>query len=170
MLIKFLLKFLKVLEKEATPKGIAGGVVLGSFLGLAPLFSGHNLVVIALVFLLNINVASAIFGWGLFRLLRLIIDPISDALGYSVLTADSLEGIWTTLYNTAPFATSGFNNTIVMGGLIISLALALPLFFGMKAFVPYYREHMMERVNNWKIIRWLRMSKVFMWFSRRIAG
>ncbi len=166
MLIKFILKFLKILGKEATPKGIAGGVMLGSFLGLAPVFCGHNLIVIALVFLVNVNISSAILGWGLFRFIRLFIDPLSDALGYTVLTADSLAGFWTTLYNTAPFATSGFNNTIVMGGLIISLVLALPIFFGMKRFVPYYREHLMERVNNWKIVRVLRMSKLYTWYKR----
>ena len=166
MLLKYIIKLLKVLGSEGTPRGIAGGVMLGSFLGLAPLFCGHNLVVIALVFLVNVNVASVIFAWGLFRFLRLIIDPLSDALGYAVLTIDSLEGFYTALYNTAPFATSDFNNTIVMGGLIISLVIAAPLYFGIKRFVPYYREHLMERVNNWKIVRFLKMSKVFVWYRR----
>ena len=164
--IKLVVKTLKVLGSNASPSQIAGGFVLGVFLGLAPLFCGHNLVVIALLFLLNVNLSATLLAWLLFRFIRLFLDPLTDSLGFSLLNTDALEGFWTFLYNTPPFATSGFNNTIVLGGLVLSLLLAAPLYFGAKRFIPYYREHLQDRVNNWKIIRWLKMSKLYNWYRR----
>ena len=93
--LQFIAKFFKILSSAATPAQISGGFILGMVIGLTPLWSLHNLIIILLIIILNVNITMAIFSFGIFSLVAYLIDPLFHSLGYFVLVdAKVLHGMW----------------------------------------------------------------------------
>jgi len=65
LLLKLIQSFFKTLHSEGTPGQVAAGLVLGSILGLTPLLSLHNVVVVGLIVILNVWIPGAMPGWAL---------------------------------------------------------------------------------------------------------
>jgi len=160
-LIKLIQSLFGALHSEGTPGQLAAGIVLGSFLGLTPLFDLHNAVVFALLVLLNVSFAGGLLGWALFVPVGFLLDPLFDWIGHRLLLAPSLRGLWTSLYNTPIIPLTNFNNTVVLGSLVFALLLAVPLFFGLRWAVARYRVTVGERVRQSKFYRALTASKVY---------
>ncbi|MGM0442526.1 MAG: TIGR03546 family protein [Elusimicrobiota bacterium] len=164
--IKLLKKLFKALNADASPGEIAGGVILGMVIGLTPLFTLTNFFIIALIIVLKVNVSGAIFSALIFGIVGYFIDPAAHILGEAVLTAGSLEGLWTVLYNTPVIPLTLFNNTVVMGTLLISLILMIPLYFIVKKLVKSYRKDIQEKVQKLKIVKILKASKLYKIYRR----
>ena len=160
-LIKLIQSLFGALHSEGTPGQLAAGIVLGSFLGLTPLFNLHNAVVFALLVLLNVSFAGGLLGWALFVPVGFLLDPLYDWIGHRLLLAPSLRGLWTSLYNTPIIPLTNFNNTVVLGSLVFALLLAVPLFFVLRWAVARYRVTVGERVRQSKFYRALTASKVY---------
>lgn len=166
ILIKILKKLFAILHSNATPSQIAGGVVLGSFMGLAPFLCLHKLVILLLIFFLNVNIGASFLSILIFSLAGLVTDPLAHHVGYALLVKTSaLTGIWTALYNMPVVPFTRFYNTIVLGNFVIAVILILPVFLGAKKFVVYYREHLAKKVENWKIIKMLKFSGLYRLYS-----
>jgi uncharacterized protein (TIGR03546 family) len=165
--IKLAGKIIKALRSQASPSQIASGFILGMLLGLLSFKSLLSAVVILLIIILNVNIAVAVAGYGLFRLIAWGVDPWLHALGYWLLAdLKSLQGLWTTLYNIPVFPLTRFNNTVLLGSLIVSIALAIPLYILVKRFVILYREKLAEKLNRWKIVQVIKGSRFFEWIGR----
>jgi len=160
-LIKLIQSLFGALHSEGTPGQLAAGIVLGSLLGLTPLFNLHNAVVFALLVLLNVSFAGGLLGWALFVPIGFLLDPLFDWIGHSLLLAPTLRGLWTSLYNTPIIPLTNFNNTVVLGSLVFALLLAVPLFFVLRWAVARYRVTVGERVRQSKFYRALTASKVY---------
>jgi len=78
-----------------------------------------------------------------------------------ILTAPTLEGLWTTLYNTTLWRLVRFNNTIVMGSVVFSLALFVPLYFLSNVLILRYREHVLAWVEKTRLMQFFKASKVY---------
>ena len=166
-ILKLLGKFIKVLQSAASPKQIAWGFALGAIIGLTPIKALHNIIILILLIVLNINITSAILSLMIYSLIAWLLDPLFHTLGYFVLTDIAfLKPIWTSLYNApiAPFTL--FNNTVVMGGLIFSLILLIPNYLFFKWFVVRYRESWVEKIKKWKITKALLGSKLFQFYLK----
>ncbi len=160
--IKLILKLINILNKDASPRQIAGGMALGAIAGLTPTASLHNVVVLVLVLMLKVNVTSAVFAWGLFSLFAYALDPLFNQVGYSLLTGvPALTPLWTALYNTPIVPWTRFNNTLVLGSLVCALAAFWPLYFLLAWAVAKYREKVLVWVNKLKIVQVLKASKLF---------
>jgi uncharacterized protein (TIGR03546 family) len=160
-LIKLIQSLVGALHSEGTPGQLAAGIVLGSFLGLTPLFNLHNAVVFALLVLLNVSFAGGLLGWAVFVPVGFLLDPLFDWIGHSLLLAPSLRGLWTSLYNTPIVPLTNFNNTVVLGSLAFAIALAVPLFFATRLGVVRYRATIGERVRQSRFYRTVMASKVY---------
>lgn len=158
--LKLLLKFIRILNKEASPKAIAGGLALGMIIGFTPKGSLHNVVVLALILMLNVNAASAFFAAAACALVAYLADPLFNKIGYALLTAGPLQGLWTTLYNTPLVPWTRFNNTLVLGSLAFALAFFWPCYFLCAAGVRQYRTQVLTVVQKWKIVQALKASKL----------
>lgn len=161
ILLKLLGKFIKVLRSAASPRQIAWGFALGSVMGLTPLRSAHNLVVLLLIIILNVNISAVLLALIFYSLIAWLFDPLFHTIGYQVLVnIPALQPLWTALYNAplAPF--TRFNNTVVMGSLLFSLVLFIPNYLFFKWFVRRYRESWNEKIKKWKISRAMMSSKV----------
>ena len=164
--IKLLKKLFKALNADASPSEIAGGVVLGAVLGLTPVFALHNLLILALVLVIRVNVSAAVFSSILFGIIGYTVDPVSHALGSRLLTAPALSPLWEKLYNVPVVPLSMFNNTVVLGSLVISVLAALPLFFVSAKFVIVYRSKLQAKIEKMKLVKLLKASKIYGIYKR----
>ena len=160
-MIESIAKLLKVLNSESEPGQISLAVCLAMVIGLTPFYSLHNLLVLLLVFLLKVNISAFILGFVLFSGVAFLLDPLFHKLGLWVLTLPALEGIWTLLYNQAIWRLERFNNSVVMGSLLVSLLLIIPLFFALNLIIRKYRQHILEQLRKLKIVKILKASKFY---------
>ncbi len=167
-LLKLLQSLFKTLHSEGTPGQVAAGIMLGAGIGLSPLLSGHNLLLFALLVLLNVSFGGGMLGLALFTPLAFILDPVFDRLGLALLDAPQLQALWTSLYNTPLVPYTSFNNTVTLGALAAWLVLALPIFVAARVAVARYRARYGERVMNSRLMKAVKASRaynVYSWFQ-----
>src|SRR6266568_4894982 len=162
LLLKLIQSLFKALHSEGTPGQLAAGLGLGSILGLTPLWNLHNAVVLALIIVLNVSFAGAMLGWALFVPVGFLLDPAFDWIGRTLLLdTPALRPLWTALYNAPVVPLTSFNNTIVLGSLVVAAALWVPLFFASRWGVVRYRATVAERVKRSALYRSVVASKLY---------
>lgn len=170
-LLKLLQSLVRTLHSEGAPWQIAAGVMLGAALGLTPLLSGHNLVIVLLICVLNVSVGAALLGLALFAPLGFLLDPAFDRIGRQLLVdTPALEPVWTTLYNVPVVPYTSFNNSIVLGSLVAWLVLAAPIYALAYTGVLRYRATVGERVRRsrfYQVVTTSRLYNVYTWFRPR---
>jgi uncharacterized protein (TIGR03546 family) len=165
--IKLIRDFLKVLRDGQTPNQIAGGFALGSILGLSPMFTLQGAIVWLVLLILNVNLSAGLLALTVFSLFAYLLDPAFHALGYWLLVrVDALQTMWTTLYNAPLAPLTRFNNTVVLGSLVVALLAFLPVFVAMKRFVVAYRTHVHSAVEKWKVYKVVKNSLLVRWYER----
>jgi len=170
--LKLIAKIFRILNAEATPKQIAGGVALGMIIGLTPTFSLHNIVVVFFILVIRVNITAAILSMFAFDLIGYGMDPLSDWLGYAILTSTSLRPLWIEAYNAAIIPFTRFNNTVVMGSFVISLILLYPIFRLAEYGVERYRSDLAAKFQQWRIVKAVKMSRFYKYYQsyRSIMG
>ena len=158
-------KFLKILNSDAEPGQISLGLAFAMIAGFTPLMSLHNLLVLMLVLFLRVNLSSFLLGLALFSALAFALDPLFHQIGLAILTLPALTGLWTALYNSTLWRLERFNNSIVMGSLVVSLALFVPMVVVGNAFVRKYREHVLQWVMRTKLMQAFQASKLFGYYQ-----
>jgi uncharacterized protein (TIGR03546 family) len=164
--LKLLKKLFKALNADASPSEIAGGVILGSVLGLTPVFALHNLLVIVLIIILKVNISAAVFSSIVFSIIGYAADPGAHVIGRALLLSSGLNGLWTLLSGMPVIPLTRFNNTVVLGSLVISLIIMVPLFIFAKKFVVLYREKIQEKIQKLKIVKIMKASKIYNLYQR----
>jgi len=163
-LLKLLQSIIKTLHSEGTPGQVAAGIALGAALGLTPLMNLHNLIVFALIVMLNVSFGGGMLGWALFVPLGFLLDPLFHAIGLSLLQSSSLRPLWTDFYNTPLVPYTNFNNSVVLGSVVGWLALAVPIFFAARYGVARYRATIGARVRQSKFYQAITASQVYSWY------
>lgn len=127
-MLDFFVKIFKSLNSNSHPGEIAHALSIGVIMGCMP--KDTVLWYILFIFFLFFRIHK-----GAFFLTALSVsfiagfaDPLFDKLGYAVLTAQPLQGIFTALLDIPLFAFTKINNTIVMGSLLGSLILYIPVY------------------------------------------
>jgi uncharacterized protein (TIGR03546 family) len=165
--IELLAKLVKILRSAASPHQIAGGFVIGMIIGLTPFWTLHNIVLIVILIIVNINIGTALFSFILFSAFAYLADPIFHHFGYFLLVdMDNLKDLWTLLYNMPLVALSKYNNTVVAVSLVIALILSLPTYFLAKIGVIYYRENIDSRIQKWKLVQAIKGSKIYTFYEK----
>lgn len=154
-------RILNVLNSENDPSQVSLAFCFSMIAGLTPLMSLHNLAVLFLVLFVRVNLTAFITGLALFSVIAYIIDPLLHATGYLILSSEPLEGLWTKMYNMPVFRIARFNNTIVMGSLVISLILFVPVFFLARKGIVKYRAHFLEWMNNTRFAQIIKASTFY---------
>ena len=161
LILKYVAKLLKALSSEAKPWQLAGGFILGMIIGLTPVMSFHNLVIVALILLIKVNVGMVILAFVVFSGVAYLADPVFHNLGTWFLENTSYQSMWINMYENEWWMLIKFNNTVVMGSLVFALLLSIPTFPAIIVFVKQYRKHVHERVQKWKIVKALKGSKLY---------
>ncbi len=105
-MLRLTIKVFKALNSNESPWQISLGIIFGSILGLTPFLSLHNLVILFLVLVINMNVSMVIVSCAVFSLIAYALDPLFHQLGFAVLTSPGLEGFWTQFFS-CPILSSG---------------------------------------------------------------
>ena len=155
-----IIKLLRVLSTETAPIQVSTGFALAMIAGLTPLLSLHNLFVIFLLLIFRINIAAFLLGLVFFSGIAYLLDPSFHQLGNSILNNPNLNDLWTGMYNISIWRISGFNNTIVMGSLAISLLAFIPLLILSNTLIKHYRSHLLVYLNNSWLFRFVKSSKI----------
>jgi uncharacterized protein (TIGR03546 family) len=160
-MLKMIVKVLRVLNSETEPGQISLAFCFAMIAGLTPLMSLHNLLVLFIVLVLRVNLSAFILGWALFSGVAYILDPLFHWIGITVLTAGIAEGLWTALYNSTVWRLERFNNSIVMGSLLFSLCLFVPLFLLLNVAIRRYRESVLVWVQKTRILQALKAKRFY---------
>jgi len=150
--ISIIARILRVLNSETAPAQIAAAVILALFMGLSPLGSPHNLFILLLVLVMRVNLSLFLVSLALFSGIAWLLDPYMHDFGLALLQTSALEGLWTSLYNSGFWRFIGFNNTLVLGSVVMAAILAIPLYFLVTFLVRNYRERLRERVLRSRIM------------------
>jgi len=123
-------RILTILELNITPAEVAGGVCLGMFLGFIPLNGPMALLIFLFFFIFKINRLSTVITLPLFKLIYVLgVSNFAERLGgYLLLDANYLTGFWRIITNLPILALLDLNNTLVAGGLVVSIILCLPVY------------------------------------------
>tara|TARA_R110002124_G_scaffold219424_1_gene385310 strand:- start:18994 stop:19518 length:525 start_codon:yes stop_codon:yes gene_type:complete len=161
LLLKYIAKLLKALASEASPNQLAGGFILGMIIGLTPIASIHNLLIIVLVVVLKVNIGMVILAFLVFSGIAYLADPLFHSFGIWMLELESMQDLWTSMYNNEFWAITKFYNTVVLGSFISALLLCIPMFPLTKIGVVQYRKHIHEKVMKTKFVKALKGTKLY---------
>lgn len=158
-MVKLLAQVLKILASETEPGQIGLAVSFALIAGLTPFFSLHHLAVLFLVLVLRVNLLAFILGTVLFSAVAWLLEPLFNWIGLTLLTAQPLQRLWTGLYQSPLWRLEGFNNSVVMGSLVISLLLFLPLALVTASLIRRHREHLLARLRLTRALQILTASR-----------
>jgi uncharacterized protein (TIGR03546 family) len=153
MPLKWITKFLAGINANSRPGEIAAGIACGFLLALQPGMTIVRIVVLALVFMLKINMPALFLSLFLFALASPVLDVPVDLLGGFILGLPALHEFFTSLYNMPLVPYTRFNDTLVMGGLALGIIAWLPVFFVFKALVTLYRNTLREKIVTSKLFK-----------------
>jgi uncharacterized protein (TIGR03546 family) len=165
MLTQFL-KFFKALNSDAGPWQLSFAVGLALIIGLTPLWSVHNLIVILLACILRVHFGTFLVFWVVFSGFAYLLDPAFDAWGYAWLTSSALTPTWTALYQSDWWQVMKFNHTITLGSVVVSLLLFVPAVLAMRIGVVRYRAQLMPWANRLKLVQIVKASKVYTLYEK----
>ncbi len=159
-------QFIKGLTADTEPGQIGAGIALGFLIGLMPKATLTAQLLLVLVMATRVNIPMALLTALGVSLLNPLLDKITDPIGYALLTSEALKPVWTRMYNTPLLPWTGFNNTVVPGGLVFGAVLLAPVYFAGRRFGFFYNEKFRERLMNSKTVKALKASWLCDWYFR----
>jgi len=167
LILKQIFSFLELLHKETATNQLCAGFVLGMFMGFTPMMTLHWFLFLLLMLILRVNIGATMLSWGVFKILAFGVDPLFNSVGLLAL-ADTppLVPLWVSLSNLPLIPFTRFNNSIVMGSLLISVVLALPLYFLSKTLVVKYREIVVAKIRGSVIWRTWTATKLYRLYAK----
>jgi len=141
-------KLWNALNYAGKPWQISLAIALAFVVGLTPISSIHNILILFLALILNIHFGIFLLFSAIFSGIGYMFDPIATNIGLSLLTNSSLESLWTSLYNNPILRLTNFNNSTVIGSLVVSLLLFLPIFLFINIFLKGYRSKVASGVGK----------------------
>ncbi len=158
-MVRTFIKLLQVLNSETGPWQLAFGASFGMVLGLTPLLSLHNVVVLLLICLLRVNISFVLLFMALAAAFAYLLDPYFHQLGYDLLNQPALMPLWTDWYNHAWLRWSQFNNTVVLGSLVSALVVFVPVAILVRFLVQFYRQRWQKKFEQTWLMQLLKASR-----------
>ena len=159
ILLKLLRKLINALTSGQTPSQLGHGFAFGLFLGMPP-FTFFGVLMFIPLLLLNINMTATFVTAGLCSLIAPLVYSLALTIGDYLLTGlDILTPVWTFLYNVPLIPLTHFNNTLMMGLIILSILLYYPVYFTTKYSVIYYQKNLHNRIINSSLFKAIKLSR-----------
>jgi len=154
-------KLLKLLNSDQNPNQLSLAVCFGLAIGLMPSFTLFLPLLLVAVCIIKANLSLLFLIWGLFEAVAYIADPALHYIGYSLLTNESLQLTWTSLAQSSAWKLTAFNNSLVMGAVVVILVLWLPVYVLSRVLIVQYREKIQASFERFKVTQALKGSKLF---------
>lgn len=165
-LLKQIFSLVKLLNSDTGHNQIAAGIACGLILGFAPVFSLQTVLVIFVLFFFRIQIGAATLAAFFFKFIAWMLDPAFHHVGAAVLEMESLNGLFTTMYNMPIVPLTRFYNSIVMGSGLVSILLAVPTFFLSKKLIVKYRQTVVARYQQTKFWKAVKATKFYGWYTK----
>lgn len=166
LLLKQIFSFFKLLNSDTGTNQIAAGCAAGFVLGMTPALSLQTLLIFALIFLFRIQIGAAFITAFFFKFIAFLLDPLFDSIGRKVLLMPSLEPIFTMMFNMPIIPLTRFNNTIVMGSAVVTLALFPLVFWVSRILIEKYRETVVKRFRESKVFKAFKTTGFYKWYYK----
>lgn len=164
-MLTLLAKLLQALNSESSIRQIALAIALGFIVGLSPLMSLHNVVILFIVMFLRVHLGSFILSVGFFSGISYLLSSVIVGVGDALLNAPSLSSMFTSLYQITLFKLAHLHHTYTLGALVVGSLLAIPLYFICKILIEKYRVHIMTFFEKFRIVKALKASKFYRLYS-----
>ncbi len=166
LLFKQLFNFLKLLNSDTGHNQLAAGLACGIILGFAPFLSLQTVLVLSLVFIFRIQLGAAFLSAFFFKFAAYLVDPLTDRLGKWALENPSFRDLFVEMYNMPIIPLTRFNNSVVMGSLILSLILAPIMYFVFRALIVKYRILVVDRLKGTKYWKAFTATSIYNWYTK----
>lgn len=152
-MLKHFVKLIRALSSNTAPAEIAHAFACGVMLGFLP--KGNLLWLILFVFIFFMRIQRGVLVITMFAssMLTIFVDPIFHSVGYKILTAQNLIPFYTKALNVPFVSFLMLHNTVVIGSLVCSLAIYIPLFIVAMVFVWLWRKIIGEWVKNSSFVK-----------------
>ncbi|MFZ4403413.1 MAG: TIGR03546 family protein [Pseudobdellovibrionaceae bacterium] len=166
LLLKQIFAFLKLLNSDTGTHSLAWGLSFGLVLGFAPFFSLQTLLVILIVLFFRVQLGAAFLSAFFFKFVAYLFDGVSDSIGRITLESEALRPLYIQLYNMPIVPFTRFNNSIVMGSMILTFILTPIAFFTFKFLIIKYRETVVARFKDTKAWKAFAATSLYNWYTK----
>ena len=166
LLFRQLFQFIHLLNSDKGHKSIAVGIACGFILGMTPNLSLQSILIFIGLFLFRIQIGAALLTAFFFAFIAWLLDPVFHYVGTQILEMESLQGLFTSLYNHPLLPMTRFYNTIVMGSGVVSFLLAPFVYLLSLQLVIKYRKTVVERFKGTKFWKAIKLSAVYRWYTK----
>jgi len=160
-MIHQIFKLLKAFNSNESPWQLSAGLAFGAILGLTPILSLYNLLLVFIALIVNLNIGLMFLSFGFFSGVAYIFDPVFHQTGYALLTAAGLKSFWTNFFSCPIALLANLNNTLVLGSLVISIALTLPMFFAFNFLLEKYRNAINAFFGKFQFLKFIKVLKAY---------
>ena len=153
MVIGWIARILAGLYSNRRPGEVAAAIACAVVLALMP---ANNLLwytLLILLFFVQVNQAVALVFIALLSPFSALVDPALHRVGYTILTIDSLHPFFTWLSNVPLMPFTRFNNSLVLGGLVVGLIAWIPVFLLSRILVMAFRLNVVPRIASSKPVQ-----------------
>ena len=164
-MLTLLAKLFHALNSDSSSRQIALAIALGFIVGLSPILTLHNIVIIFFVLIIRVHIGSFILAVGFFSGLSYLFSPLIVQVGESILTQPSLIDFFTSLYQFSWFKLAHWHHTYVLGAFVLGTVLCAPIYFISKFIIEKYRVHIMTFFEKFRIVKALKASKFYSLYS-----
>ena len=166
VLLKQIFGLLKLLNSETGQNQIAAGIAAGFILGMTPAFSLQTILVVILVLLFRVQLGAVLISSFFFAFMAYLLDPIFHSVGQNILQTNSLQPIFTSMYNMPILPFTRFNNTIVMGSAAVTIALFPVIFMISRVLIFKYQDKVLKRFKDSKFWKFVKATSFYKWYQK----
>ncbi|MCJ8321679.1 MAG: TIGR03546 family protein [Colwellia sp.] len=160
-MLTLLVKLFSALNSDSSSRQISLAICLGFIVGLSPFFSLHNLLLFMIVLFLRVHLGSFILSVGFFSGLSYLFSSLIVLVGEYLLTHESLNTIFTSLYQLDIFKLAHLHHTYTLGALVIGCLLSPAVYFLSNFLIKKYRMHIKIFFDNLPIVKAMKTSKFY---------
>jgi uncharacterized protein (TIGR03546 family) len=122
-------KIVRLLLAGNSPRQLAVGFTIGMMIGIMPKENLFALSLCVFMFSIRCNKALGLAAAIAFSFVAPWTDPLAHKIGQYVLTFDSLQTTYASMFNLPLGPWLGFNNTVVAGSFLFGLYIAYPVYW-----------------------------------------
>lgn len=159
-MLKVLIKFFKALNSNRHPGEIAHAVCCGLILGFLPKTNLSWYIMTFLFLFLRINKGTLTLLTLAFSFLAPVFDSLFDEIGYKILMWGPVSSFMASALEFPGFHFLKLNNTIVMGSLVSSIVLYLPVYGFSRLFIYAWRRWLVPGLRKTKAVQLLSKMKL----------
>lgn len=158
-MLTLLARLLRALNSESGAWALAIAFVLGMIMGFTPLWRVHNLLILLIALLFRVNLSGFILSFVICSGIAYLLDPVFHSVGFAILSAESWQPVWQSMYESAFWRVVQFHHTITLGSLVLSIAFAPVLALVSFWIVNQYRKRIQAWFNRLRIVQAMKANR-----------